>query len=136
MANRAGGSTFSVLGTDIVVTGNIQAQVDLHIDGKIEGDISCASLVLGETSEVTGAIRAQSARIAGQVNGSIDAGELIIDRTARISGDVCYESITIEQGGQVDGKFMHRGAARGKVLPAGESHPATLDLAEAGLIQS
>src|SRR3546814_7527349 len=50
MATGAHHTTFSILGSDVVVTGNIAASVDLHIDGKIEGDLKCANLVQGEGS--------------------------------------------------------------------------------------
>ena len=106
-----GGSTFSVLGADIVITGDVKAGADLHIDGRVEGDIACASLVQGEGSEIAGAIRADSARLAGTVRGSIDAGSLVILKTARIHGDVAYDALTIEQGAEVDGRFAHRAAA-------------------------
>lgn len=85
--------------------------MDLHIDGKIEGDISCAALVQGTESEIRGSIVAETARLAGLVEGSIAAKHLIIERTARVAGDIAYENITIEQGGQVIGQFSHRGAA-------------------------
>lgn len=104
-------ATFSVLGADVVVKGDLSASADLHVDGSIEGDITCASLVQGEKSVVTGAIKAQSARLSGTVRGSIEAGELVILKTARIHGDVCYDALTIEQGAQVDGKFAHRAKA-------------------------
>ena len=106
--NPNGGSTFSVLGADIVITGDVKAGADLHIDGRVEGDIDCASLVQGEGSEIAGAIRADNARLAGTVRGSIDAGSLTILKSARIHGDVGYDALTIEQGAQVDGRFAHR----------------------------
>ena len=114
------GSTFSVLGPDIVVNGDLTAKVDLHLDGRVKGDIRCAALVQGEASEVTGAISADSARIAGRIKGSIAAGVLVILRTARIEGDVTYGSLTIEEGAQVDGKFTPRAAeAEPKLMLAG-----------------
>ncbi|WP_338467332.1 polymer-forming cytoskeletal protein [Novosphingobium sp. ZN18A2] len=103
--------TFSVFGADLAVTGNVSASADLHIDGRIEGDIACASLVQGEQSHVEGAIRAQSARLAGHVHGSIDVAELVILKSARITGDVSYDALTIEQGAEVNGKFAPRGNA-------------------------
>ncbi|MEZ5707918.1 MAG: polymer-forming cytoskeletal protein [Blastomonas sp.] len=104
----AGSSTFSVIGTDVLITGNITAEVDLHVDGKVEGDIKCASLVQGQSSRINGGITAQSARLAGTVNGSIDARDLVIEASAHVTGDVSYETITIEQGGHVDGQFKHK----------------------------
>lgn len=103
-----GSSTFSVIGADVVITGNISAKVDLHIDGRVEGDIACASLVQGEASAIQGAIIAETARLAGTVHGSVDARELVITASAHVTGDVSYETITIEQGGHVDGQFRHK----------------------------
>lgn len=112
MTTRSGtGATFSVLGADTTIKGDITASADLHIDGHVEGDIACTSLVQGESSEITGAITAESARLAGTVRGSITTRELVILKTARIHGDVHYDALTIEQGAQVDGRLSPRGAA-------------------------
>jgi len=100
-----GNSTFSVIGSDVSITGDISASVDLHIDGKVDGDIKCASLVQGEASVINGGVTADSARMSGKVVGSITAKELVILKTAKIEGDVHYDALTIEQGAQVDGRF-------------------------------
>jgi cytoskeletal protein CcmA (bactofilin family) len=102
------GASFSVLGPDVVVSGDLNAQMDLHIDGRVNGDISCATLVLGEGSQVSGVVSAENARVAGTIKGSVSAAVLVIQRTARIEGDVTYGALTIEEGAQVDGKFTHR----------------------------
>jgi cytoskeletal protein CcmA (bactofilin family) len=104
--------SFSVLGPDTAITGNIAASADLHVDGKVDGDITCTALVQGESSEITGAIQAESARLAGRLKGSITVRELVILKSARIDGDVSYEALTIEQGAQVDGRLAPRGAVR------------------------
>ncbi len=109
-------STFSVLGADVVVTGNIAASVDLHLDGRVEGDISCASLVQGRDSVISGAVSAEVARLAGTVVGSVSVRELVIQASARITGDVTYESLTIEQGSQVDGHFRPRSSVAATVV--------------------
>lgn len=112
-------SAFSVLGPDIAISGDLTASADLHLDGKVAGDISCAALVQGEASEVEGMVVAESARIAGRIKGSITASVLVILKSARIEGDVTYGSLTIEQGAQVDGKFSHRSAEPRLVLAGG-----------------
>lgn len=101
-------STFSVIGSDVAIKGDISASTELHIDGTVEGDIACASLVQGERSVVIGSIVAESMRLAGQVRGTIAAKELVILKTARIEGDVHYDALTIEQGAQVTGRFSPR----------------------------
>jgi cytoskeletal protein CcmA (bactofilin family) len=104
-----------VLGADVTIDGNISAGVDLHLDGRVNGDVSCASLVQGAGSVIRGAVRADTARLAGTVEGSIDAKDLVIQASARITGDVSYDKLTIEPGGQVDGRFSPRAAAAPKV---------------------
>ena len=125
--NAGTSSTFSVFGPDIAITGDVKASADLHIDGRIEGDIACLALVQGEGSEVVGAIRAESARLAGTVRGSIEAGSLVILKTARIHGDVSYDALTIEQGAEVDGRFAHRSGTPAQTL-AGDDEAARISL--------
>ena len=105
----AGNSTFSVIGSDVTITGDVSATTELHVDGRIDGDIACASLVQGESSVIEGAVKAESARLAGTLTGSISARDLVILRTAHIHGDVHYEALTIEQGAVVEGKFAPKG---------------------------
>jgi cytoskeletal protein CcmA (bactofilin family) len=114
-----GASAFSVLGPDIAVTGDLTASADLHLDGNVTGDITCAALVQGEASEVVGMVVAESARVAGRIKGSITAAVLVIQKSARIEGDVTYGSLTIEQGAEVDGKFTHRSGEPRLVLAGG-----------------
>lgn len=120
MAN--GNSTFSVIGADVSIKGDVSASVDLHVDGKIEGDIKCASLVQGEGSTINGGVMAESARMSGKVVGSITAKELVILKSAQIEGDVHYDALTIEQGAQVDGRFAPN--ARRKAVNATPGQPA------------
>jgi cytoskeletal protein CcmA (bactofilin family) len=114
----ASGSTFSVIGADVMIKGDIAATADLHVDGTIEGDIKCASLVQGESSSINGAVTAESARMAGKVSGSITARELVILKSARIEGDVHYDALTIEQGAQVDGRFAPNARQPIKAVPS------------------
>ena len=103
----ASSATFSVLGADVVIKGSVSATADLHVDGTVEGDIACASLVQGESSRIEGGIEAETARLAGRVKGTVAVRELVILRSARIEGDVHYDTLTVEQGAQVEGRFAH-----------------------------
>lgn len=104
-------ATFSVIGADVTITGDISASADLHIDGTIDGDLTCASLVQGEGSQVHGAITADTAKLSGQVDGAITVSQLTITASARINGDVTYDDVTVEQGAQVNGRFASKSAA-------------------------
>jgi cytoskeletal protein CcmA (bactofilin family) len=118
VSSKMAESTFSVLGPDIAITGDLSAKMDLHIDGRVNGDIRCAALVQGESSEVAGSVVADSAQVAGKIKGSISAAVVVILKTARIEGDVSYGTLTIEEGAQVEGKFSCR-ADEPKLMLAG-----------------
>lgn len=108
VATGARHTPFSILGSDVTVRGDIEARVDLHIDGRVEGDIVCAALVQGTESRIKGNVNAKTARIAGTIEGSITTEELIVEGSARITGEVTYQTIAIAAGGQVDGKLTHK----------------------------
>lgn len=111
-ATGARHTPFSIIGGDVSVSGDIEASVDLHIDGKVEGDIRCAALVQGSESRIKGHVSARSARIGGLIEGSLTAEELVVEATARITGDVTYDVISIATGGQIEGRMSHASGAR------------------------
>jgi cytoskeletal protein CcmA (bactofilin family) len=115
---RPGGMTgapeenlMSVIGADILITGNIEAQVDLHIEGKVLGDVRCATLILGERSSVTGSVFADRVRVAGTVDGAIETVDLAIEASARVNGDVTYSRLRIANGGVIAGNMTHKAIA-------------------------
>lgn len=107
--NRRG--MFSVLGPDVTVTGNVSASADLHIDGRVDGDVHCGTLVQGPESRINGSVKADLARIGGTIEGSVSVRQLTVERNARISGDVEYETIAIENGAHIDGRLKHSSVA-------------------------
>lgn len=111
MASRGSEASFSVLGADLVLRGSLHAQADVHIDGTIEGDLVCKSLMQGEASTIKGSISAESVRLAVTVEGPIEAAQVVILRTATVRGDVRYDALTIEQGAHVEGHFARRDGA-------------------------
>ena len=93
----------SVIGSDITVTGNIEATVDLLIEGKVNGDVRCQTLLLGENSSIVGNVYAERVRVSGSVEGSIEAQDLAVESTGSVSGDVTYTRLKVATGGSVEG---------------------------------
>jgi cytoskeletal protein CcmA (bactofilin family) len=103
-ATRSGSGTLSFLGAEVTITGNIGGEGNLHIDGRVDGDVSCTSLIVGNSGQVNGNITADDAKIAGSINGTVAAKVLTIEASARITGDLSYDSVSVETGAQVDGR--------------------------------
>lgn len=100
----------SVIGADVRIVGDIITQGEMQIDGQVEGDITCARLVVGEGARITGAIKADTVRIHGRVTGTIDADAVKIARSAEVIGDVTHATMEMEAGGQVEGHLIRKGA--------------------------
>src|SRR5688500_9049331 len=120
------GETFSCIGPEVVVTGDIATPGQLHIDGKVIGDVRCGSLSQGESGSIAGNIDADDAKLAGLVDGAVAAGTLLLETSSRITGDVLYETLTVATGAQVDGRFKRRrSAADGSPKAKGAALPGT-----------
>ena len=117
---------FTVIASDVTIVGNITAKADLHVDGCIEGDVVCASLIQGPESQITGKIQTSNARLSGTIDGSIDVEELVIEGTAKIKGDVKYSNIRIEAGASLDSRFLHA-PSTSKNLKLVQAHIHSLD---------
>jgi cytoskeletal protein CcmA (bactofilin family) len=108
---KSGGGTLSFIGSEVTITGNISGEGDIHLDGVIDGDVRCRSLILGSGGRIRGNIEADKATIAGAVEGTVSATTLTIEKSARVKGDLSYDSVSMETGAQVDGRVSHRGTS-------------------------
>jgi cytoskeletal protein CcmA (bactofilin family) len=106
---KADDAQVSVIGADIVITGNIEASVDLHIEGKVVGDVRCMTLILGESSSVSGTIVAERVRVSGRVDGAIDTKDLAIEAAARVTGEISYSRLRVATGGVIEGSMNWKG---------------------------
>jgi cytoskeletal protein CcmA (bactofilin family) len=118
-APRSGSGALSFIGSEVTIRGNVSGDGDIHLDGTIEGDLACNSLILGSGGRIRGNISATKATLGGSVEGTVDARTLTVEKTARIQGDLAYENVTIETGAQVDGRLTQRGGDMGLKLVAG-----------------
>jgi cytoskeletal protein CcmA (bactofilin family) len=128
-SNSSKRGMFSVLGPDVIVTGNVTATADLHIDGRVEGDVHCGTLAQGAESQIFGSVTAEAARLAGAIEGTVRVKLLTVERSAKITGDVEYENITIENGGHIDGRLKHMSQV--STAPAASSGPRPVEAAPA-----
>jgi cytoskeletal protein CcmA (bactofilin family) len=101
-------TALSFIGAEVTISGNISGDGDIHLDGTVEGDLSCITLILGSGGRIRGNISADKATLGGSVEGTVNASTLIVEKSARISGDLSYETVSIENGAHVDGRVSHR----------------------------
>jgi cytoskeletal protein CcmA (bactofilin family) len=94
----------SIIGEDLTVTGNVLSRGEVQVDGQIQGDVHCSSLIVGEKAQITGGIVADDVVVRGQVMGSIRGNRVTLQASSHVEGDVFHKSLAIEQGAYFEGK--------------------------------
>ena len=116
---KNGGQRMSIIGTEVIISGDLATDAQLHVDGRIDGNVRCAQLIQGAEGIIAGNIVADEARLAGTVEGTVSAATLTVEASARILGDIAYDTIAIEAGARIEGRLARRSA----LAPDDESQP-------------
>jgi cytoskeletal protein CcmA (bactofilin family) len=66
-------SEASTIGEDLTITGDVTSKGELRIDGRVQGNVHCLSLIPGENSEIKGDVKAEEVLIRGRLIGSVRA---------------------------------------------------------------
>ena len=103
-AYRADRMAPSIIGEDLTVTGNVLSKGEVQVDGQIQGDVHCSSLIVDEKAQITGGIVAEDVVVRGQVMGSIRGVRVTLQSSSHVEGDIFHQSLAIEQGAFFEGK--------------------------------
>lgn len=97
-----------------VIVGDINAEGDIRVDGKIIGTLVCNSkLVVTETGYIEGNVDTRNAKIAGEIKGNVITRELMeMDKTARIFGDIFTPKLVVHMGAIFTGNCKMGDAAK------------------------
>lgn len=110
-------AVISVIGAGMQITGNVETDGAVRIDGSIKGDVRAGkAVVIGKAGHVEGNIFTQDAVLSGRVSGSVVAeSRLEVQATAVILGDIQARRMQLEEGAGLQGQIMvgENAAARG-----------------------
>ncbi len=111
---RADGG-LSIIASGTVITGDVQAEGTVKVEGEILGNVHAGQQVLlARGSRVRGDVQSREAIIGGLVEGAIRATERVeIQATAVVQGDIVTQRIVISEGGQVNGGLQMKKPAAG-----------------------
>ena len=114
----------SIIGKDMTITGDLETEGVIKVEGAVRGTIRAATQVLvSPGASIDGDIHTRVAVVGGQVRGTIHADERVeVQATAVIAGDIHTTRILVVEGGQVNGEIKMGEAAERRVgaAPKGE----------------
>ena len=120
-APSRGASVPSILGSDLIITGDIKTDGDIQIDGRLDGNIKAGNVTIGEQGAVNGKVVANTVHIRGKVTGKVDAGTVDLSETANVQADLVQDQLMIANGAFFDGKCTRKSAAPTPIKTAKKS---------------
>jgi cytoskeletal protein CcmA (bactofilin family) len=94
----------TIIGEDLTITGNVTSKGEVQIDGEIQGDIHCNSILVGDKAQVRGGVVAEDVVVRGHIVGSIRGLRITLQAQSHVEGDIFHQSLAIEQGAHFEGK--------------------------------
>lgn len=97
----------SIISGDLVVNGTLTSTGDIQIDGRVEGDVRSAGLVIGDKAFIQGEILAEDVTVRGRVQGGIRARKVLLCATSHVEGNILHEAFAVEAGAFFEGNCRH-----------------------------
>lgn len=112
MAKTPDSKIETLIGSNVVIDGNVRFKEGLHISGVVKGDVAIldneqnAMLIVDETGHVEGEINVPKVIIHGQVMGKINSTEYLeLGPNSTVFGDICYNLLEIAKGAEIRGSL-------------------------------
>ncbi len=93
----------SIVAADLHIVGNVTTDGELHIDGRIDGDVEGSSVTVGETGYVDGHIETEDIAILGLVRGSVRARKVHLVGGCKVVADITHDTLSIDEGASFEG---------------------------------
>lgn len=91
----------SLVAFGMIVVGDVDRNerhdFNLHVDGKIEGNVKANQVVVNETGNIEGNIVAATVVVKGRFTGQISAENIEVGPSAAVTGELLYDNLVIEQ---------------------------------------
>jgi cytoskeletal protein CcmA (bactofilin family) len=103
--NETENNAINLIGIGTEITGDINSNGDIRIDGTLNGNlITKGKVVIGETGKVKGEISCKNSDVSGTVEGKLIVSQLLsLKVTARVNGDMQTNKLAIEPGSKFTG---------------------------------
>jgi cytoskeletal protein CcmA (bactofilin family) len=95
----------SVISGDLHILGSLVSEGVIDVDGNIEGNVKAEQVTVRSNGKIKGDVIAQTVHIYGEVHGLVRAQAVHLHSSCHIEGIVMHQSLTVEDGAFIDGKF-------------------------------
>ncbi len=120
----------AIIAEGLKIVGSVTAEGLVEVNGQIEGDLYCTSLIISPKASISGGVQAEHVVVNGRVEGPIHGGDVVLKSRAYVVGDIEHETLAIESGAFFDGRSVHVGQMNGHAKAEKVSARTRKDAAE------
>jgi cytoskeletal protein CcmA (bactofilin family) len=96
----------TVIAKGLKIVGSVTAEGLVEVNGQIDGELHCTSLIIAPGAQVSGTVAAERVVVDGNVEGPIQGGQVYLKSQAHVVGDIHHQSLAIERGAYFDGRSV------------------------------
>lgn len=96
----------SIIGSDMVVEGNIKAKEAVRVEGSVTGDVETEGvLIISSTGKVKGNVKGSNIIIGGSVEGDLSSnGRTEVASTGKVIGNIRTKSLIVDENAVFQGQ--------------------------------
>ena len=96
----------TVIAKGLKIVGSVTAEGLVEVNGQIDGELHCTSLIIAPGAQVSGTVAAERVVVDGNVEGPIQGGQVYLKSQAHVVGDIHHQSLAMERGAYFDGRSV------------------------------
>lgn len=98
--------TSTVIATGLTVTGTLEGEGVIQVEGVVKGEINLnGAVIVTTTGTIEGPVTANVIQVSGAIRGNCVAREhMCLEKTGSLEGDVTTISLIVHDGGRLNGR--------------------------------
>ncbi len=98
----------SIVAGNLYIKGDLVSEGDVHIDGRVDGDIRARLVTIGEAGRVEGAVECEELVVFGVLSGRAEESRVFLMGSCRVIADIVHDLLRIEEGASFEGSCRRK----------------------------
>ena len=121
---KGGPPTHSIVDERLTMKGDLESDGDIHVKGRVFGNIRCNLLIIEVNALVEGGVDAEEVIVRGHAKGTVRADRVRLEKTAEVESEILQRTFSAEEGARIKGSLRSLDELQGE--------PAKADAREGG----
>lgn len=104
----------SIVNKRLTMKGDLESEGDIHIKGKVIGNIKCKLLIVDADATIEGGVVAEEVIVRGSTKGTIQANRVRLEKTAVVESEIDHQVFSAEEGARIKGALRYKEDPIGK----------------------